>query len=346
MRWRWLVLAACFSILAVACAKNPLRTYEEQAAPNFLFDERPFHFDCTERWPGKPWPALPPGVHSYVTVSPQIPYSYTRLETLELPRLQVPALTLATENGAFVEVSIQGSTEDKWELQFCARGEGNNEAEARGYLSTVSMSRTGSLVTLDGGSVGSIGPSGPPGGRGNLLVDAPADAPVTVDSASGAIAVHDMDGPVRLTAPHARITVLNTTGRVDATGGIVDFAGWKGTVMLTASMETDIKITAQRFEGKLSAYAIREARVLVPKGFQTPMELIVSRPKDLICRADICKNMHQKRDGVYRFFTFAGEDSVAMDRITVRSESLTVVVDNTEDVVNDRSLRSVPERHQ
>jgi hypothetical protein len=339
MQWRWPVLAACLVVLAVACAKNSQRNYETEAAPGFLFWEHPFHFDCTDRYPGKP---LPPGVHSYVTVSPQIPYSYTRLNTLDLPRSQVPALTLATENGAFIRVSIQGGRQDDWKLQFCAQGEGNSEAEARGYLSTVAMNRTGSLVTLDGGRVGSIGPGGPPGGRGNLLVDAPADAPVTVDSSSGAIAVHDMDGPVRLTAPHARITILNTTGRVDASGGIVDFAGSNGAVMATATMEADIKITAQRFDGKVSAYAIREARVLVPKGFQTPMELTVRRAKDFICRADICKAMQSKKNGDWMVFTFAGDGGATTDHVSVQSESSTVVVDNPEQ--DGKFPWSIPDR--
>jgi hypothetical protein len=326
MQGRWVVLIGCFAVLAVACATDYQRKYETEAAPDFLFDEHPFHFDCTDRYPGKP---LPPGVHSYVTVSPQIPYSYGRLETLDLAQSQVPTLTLAAENGAYVDVSIEGAKQDDWKLNFCARGEGNSEAEARGFLSTVSMSRMGGTVTLDGGRVGSVGPGGPPGGNGHLLVDAPADAPLTVVNSAGAIAVHDMAGPVRLSAPHARITVLNTTGRVDANGGIVDYAGSKGTVTATAQMEVDIKIIAQRFEGKLSVDAIREARILVPKGFRTPMELIVNRPKDLICRADFCKDLHSKKNGaLYVSFKYAGDQDAATDHIVVRSETSTVVVDN------------------
>ncbi len=326
MQGRWVVLLGCFAVLAVACATDFQRKYETEAAPDFLFDEHPFHFDCTDRYPGMPWP---PGVHSYVTLSPQTPYSYGRLETLDLPQSQVPAIALAAENGAYLDISIQGAKRNDWHLSFCARGEGNSEAEARGYLSTVSMSRMGGTVTLDGGKVGSIRPGGPPGGRGQLVVAAPADAPVMVDSASGPIAVHDMAGPVRLSAPHSRITVLNTTGRVDANGGVVDYAGSKGTVTATAQMEADIKIIAQRFEGTLSVDAIREARILVPKGFQTPIELIVNRPKDLICRADFCKDLHSKRNGaLYISFKYAGDQDAATDHIVVRSETSTVVVDN------------------
>jgi hypothetical protein len=328
MPWRWFVMLGCFCVLAVACATDSQRKYEIEAAPYFLFEERPFHFDCTDHYPGMPRPA-----GSYVTFTtnpPQIPYSYARLDTLDLPQSQAPALTLAAQNGAYLSVSIQGAKQDDWKLQFCARGEGNSVADAKQYLNTVSMSRIGSLVTLDGGEVGPIGPGGPPGGRGNLLVNAPADAPVTVDSWSGAVAVHDMDGPVRLSAPRARITVLNTTGRVDANGGIVDFAGSKGSVMATASMETDIKITGQRFEGKLSADADREARVLVPKGFQTSMELIVRRPKDFICRADVCGRMHQRRDNSWYIFSYAGAGGASTGHISVRSGNSTVVVDNAD----------------
>jgi hypothetical protein len=99
MRWRWFVPLGCLAILAGACATDFQREYEKKAAPNFLFEKRPFHFDCTERYPGEPLPL--PRVEAF----PQIPYSYTRLETLDLPQPQVPALTLAAENGARSSIS-------------------------------------------------------------------------------------------------------------------------------------------------------------------------------------------------------------------------------------------------
>jgi ferric-dicitrate binding protein FerR (iron transport regulator) len=56
--------------------------------------------------------------------------------------------------------------------------------------------------------------------------------------------VRDLAGPVRIAATHARATVLNTCGQVDATAGVVDFAGSRGRVTLSTEAEIDLKIWA------------------------------------------------------------------------------------------------------
>jgi hypothetical protein len=51
-------------------------------------------------------------------------------------------------------VEITGSKRDDWLLRFCARGEGNSEAEARKRLQEISMIRVGSAVSLNGPGFG------------------------------------------------------------------------------------------------------------------------------------------------------------------------------------------------
>jgi hypothetical protein len=114
---------------------------------------------------------------------------------------------------------------------------------------------------------------------------------------------------------------------VDATGGIVDFGGARGNAILNATSEVELKFTATRFQGTLSASAERPVRVLVPQGFQTPFQAIVSRRKDFICRADFCSEIKsEKMNGLY-VFTFSGDGKDAPERVHLRSEHATVVID-------------------
>lgn len=317
MRLRWPIFAASLGAFIAACGPNSQRRYDLQAAPNFLFEQRPFRLECADRTPGQP---LPSGTRAIVVISPQASYLRTRLETLELPRTDIPALTIAADPSNSIDIA--GGNRDDWSLQFCAQGEGDSETDARDFLREISMARVGSLVTLNG-----AGPGGRTGGRGNLLVDAPADAPITVHASFGAVEVHNMSAPVRVTAVHARATILNTTGRVDAAGFVVDFAGSTGTVILSAEAEINVKLTSTRFQGSLNAWAQRPVRVLLPRAFQTPFQAVVNRPKDFVCRTDFCSKVRSEKDGALYVFTYAGDGSAPPGRIHFRSEQATVVID-------------------
>jgi hypothetical protein len=293
----------------IACSSQNSRP---SPAPLFFFDERPFQMHCADR----PSPH-PPGT-PYVTFSPRAPYARTRLDMLNLPLNEVPALTIAAE--FHNRVQIAGADQDHWTVQYCAEGEGNTIDEANGYLQKVSMQRTGSLLTLNNTDA-----HGLTGGKSHLLLTAPAGAPITVHS--GAVEVHDMTGPLRVSA-WGRATILNTTGRVDAFAQIVDFAGSQGPVTLHASWDIDIKLTATKFRGNLSANAQRQVQALFPPGFQTPIQIVVNHPKDFICRADFCSKMKKDRvNSLYRFTYGDFED--ASDHIGMQSENSQVTLDTT-----------------
>jgi hypothetical protein len=282
--------------------------------PFSIFDERPFHFGCVDR----PSP-LPPGTRGFATFSPQAPYARTRLETLNLPLDEVPALTIAAEHTNWLQIA--GANQDHWGVQFCAEGEGDTIDEANGYLRKVSMRRTGSLLTLS-----ETDARGLTGGKGNLLLTAPASAPLTVHS-DAAVEVHDMVGPLRVSAL-GRAVILNSTGRVDAMAMIVDYSGSQGAVELNASWDIDIKLTATTFRGNLAANAQRQVNAFFPPGFQTPVEVLVDHPKDFVCCADFCSKMKKDRvNSLYRF-TYGSAES-ASDHIGMRSMNAQVVLDTT-----------------
>lgn len=309
------VLILAFGALmsgVIACSSQNPRS---QPPFLFLFNERPFQMNCADR----PAP-LPPGTHTFVTFSPQAPYARTRLDTLSLPLSEVPALTIASEPGNSIQVA--GSNQDHWTMQLCAEGEGNTVDEASRYVQKVSMERTGSLLTLNNTDA-----RGLTGGKGHLLVTAPAEAPFTVHS-YGAVEVHDMAGPVRIAAARGRATILNTSGLVDASAMIVDFAGSQGSVALNASWDIDVRLIAAKFRGDLNANAQRDVHMLFPRGFETPVEVVVSEPKDFVCRADFCSKI--KKDRVNSLYRFSyGDVANSSDRIRVRSESELVTLDTT-----------------
>jgi hypothetical protein len=307
------ILAFCALISGViACSSQNSRP---PAAFLFIFDERPFHLDCADR-PYK----LPPGTRVFANVSQQAPYARTRLNTLNLPLDEVPALTIAEPMN---RIQIAGANQDHWTAQFCATGEGNTIDEANNNLQKVSMQRIGSLLTLNRTDARSL-----TGGDGNLLLTAPAEAPVTVHS-DGFVEVHDMAGPVRVSTAWGRAIILNTTGRVDAFAMIVDFAGSQGAVTLNASQDIEIKLTATEFKGNLRANAQRQVKALFPPGFQTPIEIWVNRPKDFVCRADFCSKFQKNRvKSLYRY-TYGNIES-ASDPISMRSEDAQAVLDTTQ----------------
>ena len=318
MRLRWPAFLLSLGALFTANASDSQSTYEQQAAASSLFEQRFIGFECADRTPGK---SREPGVRSVASLGTQATYKRTRPETFTLSRADVPALTITADPSNWVEVT--GSKRGDWSLRFCSQGEGNSQGEARERLEAMSISRVGSAVSLNG-------PAGfdrQAGTRGQLNVDAPADAPIVVHASFAPVEIRGMTGPVRVTAIHGRARILDTTGKVDATGFVVDFTGSKGTVVVSAEAEINLKLSTTRFEGTLTAWAQRPVRVLVPQASQTPFQAVANRPQDFVCRTDFCSKVKQeKKDGLY-VFTYVGDGSTPPEQMHLRSEQATVVID-------------------
>lgn len=292
--------------------------------PLFLFDQQPFDRAFQATCANRPSPPLPPGTRGYVTFTadpPLAPYARTRLETLTFSLHEVPALTIAAEPINWLKIA--GVNQDHWTLNFCAKGEGDTAEEAIGYMQKISMQRTGSLLTLNNTDA-----RGRTGGQGTLLLESPVDAPVTVHS-DAAIEVHDIAGPVRISAAWGRATILNTSGLVNASANIVDFAGSQGSVSLNAFMDIDIKLSATKFRGTLNANAQRQVLAFFPPGFQTPIEVLVKEQKDFVCRADFCSKIKKDRDNSLYRFTFGDAGNVSA-RIVMRSMNAQVTLDTAQ----------------
>lgn len=255
-----------------------------------------------------------------LVVAGQAPYLRTRLEDVTVSRTELPALTIVADPSEKVEIT--GSNREDWSLRFCAYGEGSSEDEASGRLQEVSLTRVGGTISLNGPAISRI-----VGAGGNLLLEAPPDAPITVHASFAPVEVRNMTGPVRVTAIHARAKVLNATGQVDATGFVVDFAGSQGRVILSAEAEINLKLTAAMFEGTLTAWAQGPVRVLVPPAFHTPFQAVVNRQEDFACRTGFSANVKPEKNGNLYVFTYPGDGSTLPKGVHLRSEHATVVID-------------------
>ena len=285
MRLRWPLFLLSAAGLFTSRAVRSERKYEAQPAAESLFERRPFTFECADRSPGHDPRS---GRGAYLGSSSEAPFLVTNSEEVILSPRDVPTLTITAD--PHQSISIGGSNRSNWSIRFCARGEGNSDDEARRASRLVSMTRLGNTVSLNGPIL-----SDHPQTKGLLLLDAPAEAPIVIHASFTPVKIRDMNGAVRVTSTHARATILDTTGQVDASAFVIDFAGSRGRVNLSAEAEINLKMRSARFEGTLIAWAQRPLRMLVPRGFVTPFQALVNRPQDFICRADFCAKVRQEK---------------------------------------------------
>src|SRR5260221_12672089 len=82
-----------------------------QAAPEFLFEQRPSSASCDDRTPGQP---LEPGIR--LVAAGQPPYRRVRREEIAVSRTEVPALTIAANPSRRIEIT--GPGRETWPLRF------------------------------------------------------------------------------------------------------------------------------------------------------------------------------------------------------------------------------------
>ena len=289
------------------------REYERQRAPEFLFQRRPLNHRH----------APDAATAAFIRIAGTEPkHRLARREERIISRPEAPNLTITSDpNNSIV---VAGGSGPDWALFFWAEGRGQPEAEADQQLRQRSFNISGSTVSLGGPNL-----YAPCNAHGELVVEAPADAGVVVHGSYAAAEVRDMAGPVRIAATHARATVLDTSGQVDATAGVVDFAGSSGLVTLSAESEINLKVTAREFNGTLLAWAQTCVRMLAPPEFASSLEVMVTRRDDFVCRTDFASSVECKRQGPLYVFTYGvNPDENPRAGLHLRSEQSTVVIDH------------------
>ena len=145
MRLHWPVFLTRLTALFASSAADVSSKYNREPAPAFLFERRPFTFNCAETLPGRS--ATNRGeTRAFLRASNEAPYLLTRLEELTLSTSDVPALTITADPSNMI--AIAGSERRDLFIRFCARAEGESETEAREYLQQIAMTRQGGVVSL------------------------------------------------------------------------------------------------------------------------------------------------------------------------------------------------------
>jgi hypothetical protein len=188
------------------------------------------------------------------------------------------------------------------------------------------MRREGDAVFVDGLSIHERDAESAAIAHGTLILDAPIDAALIIHSSHSAVQARDVAGRLYVTTTHARTKLLNTTGRVDAVGFVIDFASSSGDVQLNAEAEINIVLMASRFRGRVWASAQRDVRVVVPSGFDTSIHAVVRDSTDFVCRADFASRIRGEHSGGLYHANYDASEKLT-DVIYLRSEHGTVVLD-------------------
>jgi hypothetical protein len=284
--------------------------YELQPAPEFLFDPWPDHRSLARNHPLVATAVLVLGTQPL--------HRAGRHDHHVISRHSASTLTVTSDPAN--QIVIAGGDWTDWSVFFYALGTGNTVSEAEEHLRQRSCHIGDATVSLGGPSLyeGNHG-------QGDLVIEAPRDAGAVIHASYAATQVRDIAGAVRIAASHARASILDTTGQLDVTAGVVDFAGSSGRVTLSAEMDANLKMTRREFRGVLLAWAQHSVRMLVPRGFATPIEVTVKSRDRFVCRTDFLSNLRHRKNGDLHVFNY-GDDSPDSG-LHLRSEQSTVVID-------------------
>lgn len=304
MTFRWPVAVISIATL-LGCSASPHRKYRLEPAAQFLFERRHIPTPCEQSQSPQNGPRL------MIRASNAPAYNLQRLDRMALSRAELPVFTMRLV-GSSMEVS--GNSSDNYSVQLCAEAGAASQSDAEALLDEIKLTRDDRMLSL---SMPKVVHEWPP--TAFVQVQAPLETPITVNGDYASMRVIGMNAPVHLSTTHARITLLDTTGDVEARveSGIIDFSGDRGHVRLDADWGISLNFTAQHFDGSLAAKA-SETRsadttappiaVLLPSGFASAFEVIVRRKSDFACRADICDHVaFHRRDGE-SVFTFGSGD--------------------------------------
>lgn len=294
-------LTASVAIFCVACGLATSKQDRRLDPPSrSQFEWNPAISECDP----------PPRVGAVLKVIPSTLYNLTRSNELSFPASEVPALSLNVQSSS---ISVSGNDGNSYDVRLCAEAGAPTTTAASALLEKIRLTRDGNTVRLISPTIYSRELQS----SADVRVTAPRDAPISISGTYAALAVHDMNAPVKLTTTHARITVLETTADVDAAVkefGIIDFSGSRGHVHLDAPTEINLNFIGQKFDGTLSATTGGMIRVLLPVGFASSLEADVTKDGNFLCRADICGNVKRNKNSGHVVFSYgAGQAQIHLE---------------------------------
>jgi len=205
-----------------------------------------------------------------------------------MTRAEAPLLEF--NGGDRGHIRVRGWDRPDYTVETCKVAVAETRAEADAMAQGISVTRSAGRLSMNGPA---------PSDRGQwtavLLIHAPKDASVDLETKNGPLEVRDLNGTVKLRAINGPLAIRDCGGTVEAhtTNGPISFAGDRGEVHLRAQNgPISLKLGSESWNGsQLEARTINgPLAVSLPDNFRTGMRLETSGHSPLSCNAAPCRN--------------------------------------------------------
>lgn len=212
----------------------------------------------------------------------------------QLARGEDAATVPTTSNGLSVTgfknggLYARGGGASEYAVKLCKFAAGDTLAEAQSVLEQVRLSVRGGVVSVDG-------PTDRQAWTAHLIVMTPQDAHVNLETLNGPLSVDGIAGYISVRATNGPVSVQHCNGEIhiEATNGPVDLMETNGDVHINASNgPLTVALSGQSWDGAgLEGRASNGPLTLrVPDGYQSGVQVEMSRHSPLSCRAAICSD--------------------------------------------------------
>jgi hypothetical protein len=199
-------------------------------------------------------------------------------------RLNIGGRSLALKLGDTkgLPVSVAGSDRSGYELLLCKGA--MNSAE----LDAIRLQQSGGTVSLSGPEDSNWG--------AYLLVFAPRDAELDVETSNGPLSIGDIHGRLNASVKNGPLSLANVTGRVEASAknGPISFSGRSGDVTLTAQNgPISLRLEGNSWEGGELRTSTKNGplTLTVPAAYGTGIVVERGGHSPFRCPASLCGNV-------------------------------------------------------
>jgi hypothetical protein len=205
-------------------------------------------------------------------------------------QLTVPGrdLTLALADSKGIPVRVTGSDRSGYGVRLC------KGAESNAALASIRLEQKGSRISV----------SGPDSDRWNgyLIVSAPRDGNLDLDSGNGPVSVSDVAGRVQARLQNGPLSLKNVGGAVDAAvvNGPLTFSGKGGSVRLDAKNgPVSITLDGSTWEGRELRAAAENGPVTLrlPENYGSGVSVERGSHSPFHCAASLCGAQGSERPG-------------------------------------------------
>jgi DUF4097 and DUF4098 domain-containing protein YvlB len=199
------------------------------------------------------------------------------------------SIQLDTTNGA---INVIAQDRADYAVEACRFAVAEDQATARQVVASTSVTHAAWIVEAHG-------PSANIDSRAQwqvyLLVQAPRNGSVEVNTVNGPISLQGLSGTVKATAVNGPLSLRDCAGTVDArtTNGPVSFTGQGGDVKLTAvNGPVSVNLAAGVWSGpRLDLSSVNGPVSLnAPDSFSSPVRIETSGHGMLNCKAEMCRS--------------------------------------------------------